>query len=101
MPEIAATTAPLLNVLRRLEVTFDIASEVVVAALARIPALKVLSCEKMFAVVVENAVVNAPVFALYASGNTALSEVLDILLLKVVKSVFERKPLVVSDACDK
>lgn len=39
---------------------------------------------------------NIPVELLYASGYAALSEVDEILLLKVLKSIEERKPLVVS-----
>src|SRR6266576_1891115 len=56
------------------------------------PPLKVLSALKVLAVVVPNAVVKTPVLELYASGYVAESEVLEILLLKVAKSVAARYP---------
>ena len=43
---------------------FVVVALVVVALFAIIPPLKVLSCEKVFAVVVENAVVKIPVLEL-------------------------------------
>ena len=73
MPAIAATTAPLDRVLRRLPVTLAM-ERLVVEALVKvdeaavIPPLKVLSVLKMFVVVVENAEVKTPVDELYASG---------------------------------
>ena len=57
---------------------------VVVALIAIKPPLKVLSAEKMFVVVVLNAVVNAPVDELYASGYEAESDDDEILLLKTL-----------------
>ena len=57
---------------------------VVVALVAIRPPLKVLSAEKMFVVVVLNAVVNAPVDELYASGYEAESDDDEILLLKTL-----------------
>ena len=101
-----------MSVLRSALDTFAIANEVVVALVRSVlpvsvvdasdalvlmvrmlpvsPPLNVLSAEKVLAVVVENAVVKMPVLELYASGYAALSEVEEILLLKVVKSVEER-----------
>jgi hypothetical protein len=92
----------LLRVLRSDEVTLAIERLVVLALVkvdeaATTPPLKVLSDEKIFAVVVEKAVVKAPVVELYASGYEAESDEEEILLLKVAKSVFERKPLVVRE----
>ena len=52
------------------------------------------SALKVLVVVVENAVVKAPVAELYASGYEALSDVDEILLANVVKSAEERYPLV-------
>jgi hypothetical protein len=57
-----------------------------------IPPLKMLSALYVFAVVVEKAVLNTPVEELYASGYTAESDVEEILLLKVLKSVDARYP---------
>ena len=48
--------------------------------------LKVLAALKMFVVVVENAVVNAPVELLYESGNVAERDDEEILFVKSVKS---------------
>ena len=101
-----ATTLPCALVARRLLTIEVIARLVVVAwlvvalsavkfwkvddAVARMPPANVLSCENVFAVVVPKALVNAPVEELYASGYAAESEVLDTLLLKVLKSALER-----------
>jgi hypothetical protein len=57
------------------------------------PPLKTLEAEYVLTVVVPNAVEKTPVELLYESGYTAESEVLDILLLKVLKSVELRYPL--------
>jgi hypothetical protein len=57
------------------------------------PPLKTLEAEYVLTVVVPNAVEKTPVELLYASGYTALRDVEEILLLKVLKSVEERYPL--------
>ena len=54
---------------------------------------KVFCALKVLVVVVEKAVVKAPVALLYASGYAAESEVELILFAKLVKSVLERYPL--------
>ena len=54
--------------------------------------VKVFCALKLLTVVVEKAVVKTPVVELYARGYVAESEVEEILLLKVVKSVAERYP---------
>ena len=58
------------------------------------PPLRVLSALYVLMVVVLKAVVKTPVVELYASGYVAESEVEEILLLKLWKSVAERYPLV-------
>ena len=92
MPTVAATTAPLLRVLSTAPEILVIAKFVVVAcevvacvaviapkvedAVVRSPALRVWSCEKVFAVVVPNALerVMAPVAAEAWSGKVAARE---------------------------
>ena len=97
MPGCAANTWPRVFVLRSEEVTPSIAKFEVVAtpptvrppltvevALAKNPLVKVWSNAYVFAVVVPNAIVNAPVAGLYWSGYRAESDELEILLLKVL-----------------
>jgi hypothetical protein len=60
--------------------------------------LKVFEPEKVLLVVVLKAVLKAPVPLSYASGYWAESEVEEILLLKVVQSVEERRPRAEAEA---
>ena len=60
--------------------------------------MNVLSALYVLVVVVEKAVVNTPVVALYASGYVAEREVELILLLKVDQSLDESAPLFVAEA---
>ena len=60
--------------------------------------VKVLVLEKVFAVVVEKAVVKTPVAAVYESGKDAERLELEILLLKVVQSVLASLPLASEEA---
>ncbi len=62
---------------------------------------KVFCALKVLAVVVLKAVVKMPVEELYARGYTAESEVEEILLLKLAKSLEVRRPRALSDTLGK
>jgi hypothetical protein len=80
------------SVLPESVVEASVAEVVTLRMFAANPALKVLSAEKTFVVVVPNAVANTPVDELYESGYCAERLDDDILLLKEVKSAVERYP---------